>query len=96
MGTSAYFAPGKATAIMVEAILKDSKKIYPCSTLLEGEYGVNGIPNGVPVTLGANGVEEIIELQLTPKERELFDRSVASVKELIDVLEEKKYFEDKK
>ncbi len=92
MGTSAYFAPGKATAIMVEAILKDSKKIYPCSTLLEGEYGVDGVPNGVPVMLGEDGVEEIIELQLTPRERELFDRSVQSVKELIDVLEKQNYF----
>ena len=96
MGTSAYFAPGKATAIMVEAILKDSKKIYPCSTLLEGEYGVHGIPNGVPVTLGADGVESIIELQLTPKERKEFERSVQSVKELIDVLEAQNYFGEKK
>ena len=96
MGTSAYFAPGKATAIMVEAILKDSKKIYPCSTLLEGEYGVHGIPNGVPVTLGAEGVEDIIELQLTPKEKQEFERSVKSVKELIDVLEAQNYFGDKK
>jgi len=95
MGTSAYFAPGKATAIMVEAILKDSKKIYPCSTLLEGEYGVDGVPNGVPVTLGENGVESILELQLTPREKEMFDRSVASVKELIDVLEAKNYFDKK-
>ncbi len=95
MGTSAYFAPGKATAIMVEAILQDSKKIYPCSTLLEGEYGVHGIPNGVPVTLGSNGVEEIIELQLTPREKEEFQRSVDSVKELIDVLESQNYFGDK-
>ncbi|MRI83204.1 MAG: malate dehydrogenase [Nitratiruptor sp.] len=96
MGTSAYFAPGKATAIMVEAILKDSKKIYPCSTLLEGEYGVHGIPNGVPVTLGAEGVEDIIELQLTPKERKEFERSVQSVKELIDILEAQNYFGEKK
>ncbi|MRJ03091.1 MAG: malate dehydrogenase [Epsilonproteobacteria bacterium] len=96
MGTSAYFAPGKATAIMVEAILKDSKKIYPCSTLLEGEYGVHGIPNGVPVTLGSEGVEDIIELQLTPKERQEFERSVQSVKELIDILEKQDYFGEKK
>ncbi len=96
MGTSAYFAPGRATAIMVEAILKDSKKIYPCSTLLEGEYGVEGVPNGVPVTLGQEGVESIIELQLTPTERKMFDRSVQSVKELIDILEAKNYFGEKK
>ncbi len=96
LGTSAYFAPGKATAIMVEAILKDSKKIYPCSTLLEGEYGYNDITNGVPVMLGSDGVEKIIELQLTPKEKEMFNRSVESVKELIDTLKSKDYFEDRK
>jgi len=95
LGTSAYFAPGRATVIMVEAILKDSKKIYPCSTLLEGEYGYNDITNGVPVMIGSNGVEKIIDLQLTPKEKEMFHRSVESVKELIDTLKAKNYFEDK-
>ncbi len=96
LGTSAYFAPGRATAIMVEAILKDSKKIYPCSTLLEGEYGYEDITNGVPVMLGSNGVEKIIDLQLTPKEKEMFHRSVESVRELIDTLKNNNYFEDKK
>ncbi len=96
LGTSAYFAPGRATAIMVEAILKDSKKIYPCSTLLEGEYGYEDITNGVPVMLGSNGVEKIIDLQLTPKEKEMFHRSVESVRELIDTLKNSNYFEDKK
>ncbi|WP_187648401.1 malate dehydrogenase [Nitrosophilus labii] len=96
LGTSAYFAPGRATAIMVEAILKDSKKIYPCSTLLEGEYGYEDITNGVPVMLGSNGVEKIIDLQLTPKEKEMFHRSVESVRELIDTLKNNNYFEDKR
>jgi malate dehydrogenase len=93
LGLSAYFAPGKATAIMVEAILKDSKKIYPCSTLLEGEYGYEDITNGVPAMIGSEGIEKIIELQLTPKEKEMFDRSVESVRNLINKLREKKYLE---
>lgn len=92
LGTSAYFAPGRATAIMVEAILKDSKKIYPCSTLLEGEYGYHDITNGVPVMLGSDGVEKIIELQLTPREKDMFDRSVKSVQGLLDVLKKGNYF----
>ncbi len=96
LGTSAYFAPGRATAIMVEAILKDSKKIYPCSTLLEGEYGYHDITNGVPVMLGADGAEKIIELQLTPREREMFNKSVKSVQSLLDVLKNSNYFGEEK
>ena len=84
---SAYFAPGKSTAIMVDAILKDSKQIFPCAVLLEGEYGVNNVVNGVPVMLGGNGAEKVIEVTLNPCEREQFRRSTTAVEEMIDVLE---------
>jgi malate dehydrogenase len=92
---SAYFAPGKSTAIMVEAILKDSKQIFPCAVLLEGEYNVNGVVNGVPVMLGSNGAEKVIEVTLDPCERELFRRSTDAVKEMIDILD-KDFFKEKK
>ncbi|WP_024790049.1 malate dehydrogenase [Lebetimonas sp. JH292] len=92
---SAYFAPGKSTAIMVEAILKDSKQIFPCAVLLEGEYNVNGVVNGVPVMLGSNGAEKVIEVTLDPCERELFRRSSDTVKEMIDILD-KDFFKEKK
>jgi malate dehydrogenase len=94
LGTSAYFAPGKAAAIMVEAVLKDSKKIYPCATLLNGEYGYSDIVNGVPVMLGKNGVEKIIEVSLNESERKQFDRSVKSVQELLEVLKKNQFIKD--
>ena len=94
LGTSAYFAPGKAAAIMVESILKDSKKIYPCATLLNGEYGFSDVVNGVPVMLGRNGVEKIIEVSLNETEKAQFAKSVESVKELINVLKEKQFIKD--
>jgi malate dehydrogenase len=77
---SAFFAPGLAITEMVESILKDQNKVLPCSVLLEGEYGINGTFVGVPVKLGKNGVEEIIEVELSPEEKEAFDKSVKSVK----------------
>jgi len=83
---SAYFAPGKSTAIMVEAILKDSKQIFPCAAYLEGEYGYNDIVNGVPVMIGKEGAEKVIEVTLDPCEKELFRKSVNAVKEMVDVL----------
>jgi malate dehydrogenase len=92
---SAYFAPGKSTAIMVEAILKDSKQIFPCAVMLKGEYGVDGVVNGVPVMLGGNGAEKVIEVTLDPCEREQFRRSTNAVKEMIDVLE-KEFFKGRK
>ena len=92
---SAYFAPGKSTAIMVEAILKDSKQIFPCAVLLKGEYGVDGVVNGVPVMLGKDGAEKVIEVTLDPCEREQFRRSTNAVKEMIDVLE-KDFFKGRK
>ena len=94
LGTSAYFAPGKATAIIVESILKDSKKIYPCATLLNGEYGYKDVVNGVPVMLGRDGVEKIIEVSLNETERTQFVKSVESVQTLIEVLRKNNYIKD--
>jgi malate dehydrogenase len=71
---------------MVEAILKDKKKILPCAAYLEGEYGVKGLYVGVPVKLGARGVEQIIEIKLTPEENAALQKSAASVRELVSVL----------
>lgn len=88
---SAYYAPGSSTVEMVEAILKDKKKILPCAVYLEGEYGVHGIFQGVPVKLGSQGVEEIIEIKLLPDEREMLNKSIKSVNELVDVLRTNKY-----
>jgi len=83
---SAYYAPSAAVTEMVEAILKDKKKILPCAAYLEGEYGVHGLYVGVPVKLGAKGIEQIIEIKLTHEEKAQLDRSVASVKELVAVI----------
>jgi len=83
---SAYYAPSAAVVEMVEAILKDKKKILPCAAYLEGEYGINGLYVGVPVKLGARGVEQIIEIKLTPEEKAALDRSAASVRELVTIL----------
>jgi malate dehydrogenase len=83
---SAYYAPSAATAEMVEAILKDKKKILPCAVYLEGEYGIDGIFVGVPAKLGARGVEQIIQLNLTVEERMALQKSAGAVKELIGAL----------
>ncbi|HXN64855.1 MAG TPA: malate dehydrogenase [Candidatus Acidoferrales bacterium] len=83
---SAYYAPSAAVVEMVEAILKDKKKILPCAAYLEGEYGVNGLYVGVPVKLGAKGIEEIIQIKLTAEEKAALDKSSASVRELVGVL----------
>jgi malate dehydrogenase len=82
----AYYAPSAAVVEMVEAILKDQKKILPCSVLLEGEYGLRGVFVGVPVKLGARGVEQHIEPKLTTHERAALHGSAAAVRELVDVL----------
>jgi malate dehydrogenase len=87
LGTSAYYAPAAATAEMVEAILLDKKRILPCAALLQGEYGIDGLYVGVPVKLGAGGVEQIIEIKLNEEERAMFDKSAAAVKGLVDDLE---------
>lgn len=83
---SAYYAPSAAVYEMVCAILGDKKKILPCSAFLEGEYGIQGLFMGVPVKLGAAGVEKIIEIQLTPEERTALDKSAASVRPLVESL----------
>jgi malate dehydrogenase len=86
VGTSAWYAPGQAAAEMCEAILKDKKKILPCSVYLTGEYGVRDLFVGVPVKLGARGVEQIIEIKLTAEEAAALQKSAGSVKELVDVI----------
>jgi malate dehydrogenase len=83
---SAYYAPSAAAVEMVEAILKDKKKILPCAVYLEGEYGIKGLFVGVPAKLGAKGVEEIIQIKLTAEENAALQNSAASVKELVGVL----------
>ena len=83
---SAYYAPSAAVLEMVEAILKDKKKILPCAAYLEGEYGIKGLFVGVPVKLGARGIEQIIEIKLTNEEKFALDKSAAVVRELVDVL----------
>jgi malate dehydrogenase len=83
---SAYFAPSAAVFQMVEAILKDKKMILACAAYLEGEYGIRGLFVGVPVKLGARGIEQIIEIKLAPEEKAALDKSAASVRELVNVL----------
>ena len=86
VGTSAWYAPGASAALMVEAILKDQKKIMPCSVFLQGEYGIHDLFVGVPVKLGANGVEQIIEADLDDAEKAALHKSAGAVKELVDVI----------
>ena len=83
---SAYYAPSAAVTEMVEAILKDKKKILPCAAYLEGEYGIKGLFVGVPVKLGAKGIEQIIEIKLTPDEKAGLEKSAAAVRELVGVI----------
>ena len=83
---SAYYAPSAAAVEMAEAVLKDKKKVLPCAAYLEGEYGISGYFIGVPCKLGANGLEQIIEVKLTPEEDADLKRSAAAVKELCDVI----------
>lgn len=87
LGTSAWYAPGAAAAQMVEAIVRDQKRIFPCCAWLQGEYGLKDIYLGVPVKLGKNGIEEIIELQLNEAEMTLLKDSAIAVKEVMDVLD---------
>lgn len=83
---SAYYAPAAATFEMVDAILRDRKRVLPCATYLMGEYGVDGLFVGVPVVLGAGGMERVIEIALSPEEQAAFDRSAGAVKELVERL----------
>jgi malate dehydrogenase len=86
VGTSAWYAPGASVVEMVEAIMLDKKKIVPCSVFLQGEYGVKDLYVGVPVKLGARGLEQIIQVKLTPDEEVAFRKSAGAVKELVDVI----------
>ncbi len=83
---SAYYAPSAAITQMVEAVLLDKKRILPCCTYLEGEFGINGLCVGVPVKLGAGGMEQVIEISLTEEERLALRHSAASVEELVQVM----------
>ncbi|HCC29311.1 MAG TPA: malate dehydrogenase, partial [Marinilabiliales bacterium] len=95
MGTSAWYAPGAAAAQMVEAIIKDSRRIFPVCASLNGEYGLEDIYLGVPVVLGKKGIEKIIELDLLPDEKELLYQSAKSVKEIMVALDDMNLFEQK-
>jgi malate dehydrogenase len=86
LGTSAWYAPGAAVAEMVNAVLLDQKRVLPCTAYLEGEYGIHDLYMGVPVKLGARGVEEVFELDLSGQERQWLDESAASVREVVAVL----------
>ena len=88
---SAYYAPASAAVEMAESIIKDKKKILPCAVYLQGEYGLNDLFIGVPVKLGAGGVEEIIEINLTAEEKSALQNSAAAVQELKDVLKKLDY-----
>ena len=87
MGTSAWYAPGSAAAQMVEAIVKDQKRVFPVCMQLDGEYGIKNCYLGVPVILGKNGVEKVIELQLNDEEMALLKTSEGHVREVMNVLE---------
>ena len=82
---SAFYAPAAAAIVMADAYLKDKKRLLPCAAYLSGQYGVNGIYVGVPVILGAGGVEKIVEIEMNTEEKAMFDHSVKSVKELVEV-----------
>ena len=86
LGTSALYAPGAAVAQIVDAILLDQKRVLPCTALLEGEYGIDGLYMGVPATLGAAGVEAVVELELTDEERAALHGSAEAVREVVGVL----------
>jgi malate dehydrogenase len=86
LGTSAWYAPGAAVAEMVHAVALDQKRVLPCTAYLEGEYGIDGLYMGVPVKLGAGGIEEIVELDLSDEERNELGRSAEAVREVVGVL----------
>lgn len=92
MGTSAWYAPGSAAAQMVEAIIRDQKRVFPVCAMLNGEYGIKDIYLGVPVILGKNGIEKIIEIKLDEEERKLLATSAKAVRSVMDVLDNMKMF----
>lgn len=95
LGTSGYYGPGRAITHMVEAILNDNKSIVSSSVILDGQYGYSDVAVGVPVVLGAKGVEKVIELELDEETSSKFARSVASIQDGIKILEENNFFEEK-
>jgi malate dehydrogenase len=86
LGTSAWYAPGAAAAQMVDSIVLDEKRVLPCTAYLEGEYGIEGLYIGVPVKLGASGIEQVVELDLDDVEREALQKSAEAVREVVGVL----------
>lgn len=92
MGTSAWYAPGAAAAQMVEAIVNNQRRVFPVCALLNGEYGMENIYLGVPVILGKNGIEKIIEVKLDEDEKQLLEESAKAVKSVMDVLDNMKMF----
>jgi malate dehydrogenase len=86
LGTSAWYAPGAAVAQMVDAVMLDQHRVLPCTAYLEGEYGIDGLYMGVPVKVGAGGVEEVVELDLSDGERAALEASAAAVREVVGVL----------
>jgi malate dehydrogenase len=86
LGTSAWYAPGAAAAQIVDAVMLDEKRMLPCTALLEGEYGIDGLYMGVPVKLGAGGIEEVIELELTAQEQAWLQESASAVRDVVSVL----------
>ncbi len=86
LGTSAWYAPGAAAAQMVDSIMLDEKRVLPCTAYLEGEYGIDDLYMGVPVKLGAGGIEEIVELELSEEEQRLLHESAEAVREVVGVL----------
>ena len=87
MGTSAWYAPGAAAAQMVEAILKNQRRVFPVCIKLDGEYGIDDCYLGVPVILGKNGIEKVLELDLNAEEQQLLETSRGHVKEVMEVLD---------
>ena len=92
MGTSAWYAPGAAAAQMVEAIVNNQRRVFPVCALLNGEYGMKDIYLGVPVILGKNGIEKIIEVKLDKEEKQLLEESAKAVKSVMNVLDDMKMF----
>jgi malate dehydrogenase len=86
LGTSAWYAPGAATTQMVDAVMLDEKRVLPCTAYLEGEYGIDGLYMGVPVKLGAGGIEEVVELELSDEEQAALQASADAVREVVGVL----------
>ncbi len=95
MGTSAWYAPGLSAAVMVKAVAQDSKEILPVCASLNGEYGYHDLHLGVPVVLGKEGVEKVIELKLSSEEKELLDKSALHVKKIMKVLDDMNMFDKK-